>query len=318
VRGYSQTLAGVDIQTAYLPHGFMIGAGLVALAQIGYSLRRRTSGGVASSLELRTGATLLGALGVHIAAMLLMAFAAGIATEMSPPMLAGFVLYAAVAALAAAILSGIAAMHSGWFPAFATALICLLVGMALGFPPLPLAFLVGFAASISPAFADMGYDLKAGWILRGHGKDSGLERSGRRAQLAAELLGIGVAAIVVLLFHASYFERDLFPPYDRVAVATIAAGASPSLAKALVLWSIPGALLQITGGPARQLGVLLATGLLIDFRAAGWTAMVSLFIRFLLNRRFGAAAQTPMYVLAGGFIAGSALTSFAAATVKLR
>jgi uncharacterized oligopeptide transporter (OPT) family protein len=46
--------------------------------------------------------------------------------------------------------------------------------------------------------------------------------------------------------------------------------------------------------------------------------MVSLLIRFLLNRRFGAAAQTPMYVLAGGFIAGSALTSFAAATVKLR
>jgi uncharacterized oligopeptide transporter (OPT) family protein len=139
----------------------------------------------------------------------------------------------------------------------------------------PLAFLVGFAASISPAFADMGYDLKAGWILRGRGTDSRFERSGRRAQLAAELLGIGVAAIVVLLVHASYFERDLFPPYDRVAVATISAGASPSLAKALILWSIPGALLQLTGGPARQLGVLLATGLLIDFRAAGWTAMVS-------------------------------------------
>jgi uncharacterized oligopeptide transporter (OPT) family protein len=247
-----------------------------------------------------------------------MALAAGIVAEMSVSMLVGFVLYAAVSALAAAILSGIAAMHSGWFPAFATALICLLVGMAFGFPPLPLAFLVGFAASISPAFADMGYDLKAGWILRGRGTDSRFERSGRRAQLAAELLGIGVAAIVVLLVHASYFERDLFPPYDRVAVATISAGASPSLAKALLLWSIPGALLQITGGPARQLGVLLATGLLIDFRAAGWTAMASLFIRFLLNRRFGARAETPMYVLAGGFIAGSALTSFGAATLKLR
>ncbi|HEY7818204.1 MAG TPA: OPT/YSL family transporter [Vicinamibacteria bacterium] len=318
VRGYSEPLVGIDIQAAYLPHGFMIGAGLVALAQIGYSLRRRTSGVVASSLETRTGATLLLALGVQTAVLLLMAIAAGTVVEMSPSMLVGFVLYAAVSALAAAILSGIAAMHSGWFPAFATALICLLVGMALGFPPLPLAFLVGFAASISPAFADMGYDLKAGWILRGRGTDSRLERSGRRAQLAAELLGIGVAALVVLLFHASYFERDLFPPYDRVAVATIAAGASPSLAKALVLWAIPGALLQLTGGPSRQLGVLLATGLLIDFRAAGWTAMVSLFIRFLLNRCFGAKAQTPIYVLAGGFIAGSALTSFGAATLKLR
>ena len=318
VRGYSHPLAGVDMQATYLPHGFMIGAGLVALVQIAHSLSRRSSGGVTSSLETRTGTTLLGALGVQIATMLLMALVAGIASEMTPWTLLLFVVFAAASALAAAILSGIAAMHSGWFPAFATALVCLLVGMALGFPPMPLAFLVGFAASISPAFADMGYDLKAGWILRGRGTDPGFERAGRRAQLEAELLGIGIAAIAVVLFHSSYFERDLFPPYDRVAVATIVAGASPSLAKALVLWAIPGALLQAIGGPARQLGVLLATGLLIDFPAAGWTAMVSLAIRFLLTRRYGARAETPIYILAGGFIAGSALTSFGAATLKLK
>jgi uncharacterized oligopeptide transporter (OPT) family protein len=318
VRGYSHPLAGGDIQATYLPHGFMIGAGLVALVQIAHSLGRRSSEGMISSLETRTGTTLLGAFGVQIATMLLMALVAGIASEMTPWMLLLFVVFAAVSALAAAILSGIAAMHSGWFPAFATALVCLLVGMALGFPPVPLAFLVGFAASISPAFADMGYDLKAGWILRGRGTDPGFERAGRRAQLEAELLGIGVAAIAVLLFHSSYFERDLFPPYCRVAAATIVAGASPSLAKALVLWAIPGALLQAIGGPARQLGVLLATGLLIDFPAAGWTAMVSLAIRFLLTRRYGARAETPIYILAGGFIAGSALTSFGAATLKLK
>ena len=318
VRGYSYPLAGIDIQAAYLPHGFMIGAGLVALVQIAHSLRRRSPDVVTSSLQARTGSTLLGALAVQIATMLLMALAAGIASEMTPWMLLLFVIFAAVSALAAAILSGIAAMHSGWFPAFATALVCLLVGMALGFPPLPLAFLVGFAASISPAFADMGYDLKAGWILRGLGTDPGFERAGRRAQLEAELLGIAIAAIAVVLFHSSYFERDLFPPYDRVAAATIVAGASPSLAKALALWAIPGALLQAMGGPARQLGVLLATGLLIDFPAAGWTAMVSLAIRFLLTRRYGARVETPIYILAGGFIAGSALTSFGAATLKLK
>ncbi|MGH9323522.1 MAG: OPT/YSL family transporter [Vicinamibacteria bacterium] len=318
VRGYSQPLIGVDVHAAYLPHGFMIGAGLVALAQIIHSLRRRTSDVASSSLEPRTGAVLLGALGVEMTTTLLMALVAGLATEMTPWMLLGFVIFAAVSALAAALLAGIAAMHSGWFPAFATALIFLLVGMALGFPPLALAFLVGFAASSSPAFADMGYDLKAGWILRGRGADPDLERAGRRAQLEAELLGIGVAAIVVLFFHSSYFERDLFPPYDRVAAATIAAGASPSLAKALVLWAIPGAILQAMGGPARQLGVLLATGLLIDFPVAGWTAIVSLAIRSFLNRRYGPSAETPMYVLAGGFISGSALTSFGAATMKLK
>ncbi len=317
VRGYAHPVTGVDIQAAYLPHGFMIGAGLVALAQIVHSLRRRSTEVVTSSLESRTGTTLLGALGVQLAITLLMALAAGLATDMAPLMLLGFVVFTASSALAAALLAGIAAMHSGWFPAFATALVFLLLGMALGFPPLPLGFLVGFAASISPAFADMGYDLKAGWILRGRGADPALERVGKRAQLEAELLGIGIAAVVVLLFHASYFERDMFPPYDRVAAATIAAGASPSLAKALVLWAFPGALLQGIGGPARQLGVLLATGLLIDFRAAGWTAMASLAIRFVLIRRLGARAETPIYILAGGFIAGSALTSFGAATLKL-
>ncbi len=318
VRGYAHPVTGVDIQSAYLPHGFMIGAGLVALGQIVYSQRRRSTDVVTSSLESRTGTTLLGALGVQIGITLLMALAAGLWTEMTPGMLLGFVVFSAVSALAAALLAGIAAMHSGWFPAFATALVFLLIGMALGFPPLPLGFLVGFAASISPAFADMGYDLKAGWILRGRGTDPEFERVGKRAQLEAELLGIGIAAVVVLLFHASYFERDMFPPYDRVAAATIAAGASPSLAKALVLWALPGALLQAIGGPTRQLGVLLATGLLIDFPAAGWTAMVSLALRVLLIRRFGSRAETPTYVLAGGLIAGSALTSFGAATVKLK
>ncbi len=316
VRGYGERVAGVDVEAAFLPHGFMIGAGLVALAQIGVAVRGRAAAGALPG-ERRVGPSLLAGFGVYVVAALLMAVAAGLFTEMSPAMLAGFAVYAAVSALASELLVGIAAMHSGWFPAFATAIVFLLVGMALGFPPVPLAFLVGFTASSSPAFADMGYDLKAGWILRGEGADPELEREGRRAQLEAELLGIGVAALAVYFLHASYFQRDLFPPWDRVAAATISAGASPELAKALLVWAIPGALLQALGGPARQLGVLFATGLLIYFPAAGWTAMASLAIRFLLTRRYGASAEGPMYILAGGFIAGSALTSFGAATMKV-
>jgi uncharacterized oligopeptide transporter (OPT) family protein len=316
VRGYGERLTGVDVEAAFLPHGFMIGAGLVALAQIGVAVRGRATAGALAG-ERRVGPSLLAGFGAYVIAALLMAIAAGLITEMSPARLAGFAVYAAVSALASELLVGIAAMHSGWFPAFATAIVFLLVGMALGFPPVPLAFLVGFTASSSPAFADMGYDLKAGWILRGEGADPDLEREGRRAQLEAELLGIGVASLAVYFLHASYFQRDLFPPWDRVAAATIEAGASPELAQALLLWAIPGALLQVLGGPARQLGVLFATGLLIYFPAAGWTAMASLAIRFLLTRRYGASAEGPMYILAGGFIAGSALTSFGAATMKV-
>lgn len=314
VRGYALPVAGFDVTASFLPHGFMIGAGLVALFQILPRAARSREG----SRESRTLRTLGKGYAAFALAAAGMALAAGLASELSPLRLVGFVLFAATAALVTEILVGIAAMHSGWFPAFATALIFLLLGMALGFPPLPLAFLTGFAASTGPAFADMGYDLKAGFILRGAGRDPDYERDGRRQQFKAELLGFAVAAVAVLLFHQSYFERDLFPPWDRVASATIAAGASTGLASALLLWSLPGALLQALGGPARQLGVLFATGLLIDFPAAGWTAVASLAIRFVLTRRYGARAEAPMYSLAGGFIAGSALTSFASATWRAR
>lgn len=314
VRGYASPVTGVNVDELYLPHGVMIGAGLVALIQIVVSIRREAK----VEADATIGGNLVRGFVAFAIAAAVMAALAGLATEMSPPMLVGFVVFAATAALVSELIVGIAAMHSGWFPAFATALIFLLIGMALGFPSLPLTFLVGFAASTGPAFADMGYDLKAGWILRGRGADRPFELAGRRQQLAAELLGFAVAAAAVMLFHQSYFERDLFPPWDRAAAATIAAGASPALAKMLMLWAVPGGIIQWLGGPRRQLGVLFATGLLIFNPAAGWTAIAALALRFYLTRRFRERAESPMYVLAGGFIAGSALTNFAAATLKLR
>lgn len=64
--------------------------------------------------------------------------------------------------------------------------------------------------------------------------------------------------------------------------------------------------------------MLLATGLLIPNPAAGWAALVALAIRRLAERRYGEAAQGPMYVLAGGLLAGSALTSLGIATIRSR
>jgi uncharacterized oligopeptide transporter (OPT) family protein len=57
---------------------------------------------------------------------------------------------------------------------------------------------------------------------------------------------------------------------------------------------------------------------LINNPVAGLTALVSLLSRILLRKRYGPSMESPMYVLAGGFIAGSALTSFGTATVKLK
>lgn len=321
VRAYSAPLVGIEIEKVYAPHGVMIGAGIVALGQIAASITKGRNG--AQGVEHRTsdrqfGRSLFWGYIAFVLATVLMATLAGLYTEMPVGMLAGFILFSGVAALVSELIVGISAMHSGWFPAFAVSLIFLVLGMLFEFPPLPLAFLVGFAASTGPAFADMGYDLKAGWILRGSGKHPELERQGRRQQYYAELLGFLVAGAVILFFYGSYFANDLFPPVSRVFAATIQAGSTSDIARYLFLWAVPGAIIQLVGGSERQMGVLFATGLLILNPVAGWTALVSLAIRALLLKRYGKPIEGPMYVLAGGCIAGSALTSFGTATLRIK
>jgi uncharacterized oligopeptide transporter (OPT) family protein len=334
LRAYAPSVLGVDLDALYVPHGIMVGAGLVALGQMIAAVRVRGvdagraegAGSGVSGPEVAGpgvsgrvfGRSLAGGLLAYLFVATLLALVTGLFGEMTPGMLIGFVLFAAAAALVSELVVGLAAMHAGWFPAFATALIFLIVGMLLGFPDFPLAVLVGFTAATGPAFADMGYDLKAGWILRGSGTDPELERQGRRQQYFAELLGFGVAALFVWLAWERYFAADLLPPVDRVYVATIEAGTSPELARALLLWAIPGALVQLVGGASRQMGVLFATGLLILNPAAGWTATVALLVRAALVHRYGRTMEGPMYVTAGGFIAGSAVVGFGTGVWRAR
>jgi uncharacterized oligopeptide transporter (OPT) family protein len=315
VRGYATALWGIEIDRLYIPHGIMIGAGVVALWQIARAIGRDAAGGGASS---NYRSALGRALGLNVGAACLMAALAGLHALMSYPMLALFIVFAAVAALVSALVVGIAAMHAGWFPAFATALIFLIVGTVAGLPATPLALLVGFTASGGPAFADLGFDLKTGWIVRGCGADADAEREGRWQQLVAAILGFLVAVVFVSMVFDRYFTRNLLPPADRVYAATIAAGASRDVLRRLVMWAVPGALLQAAGGPSRQIGILFATGLLLYNPVAGWAALVALAIRWIVERRYGGEAQGPMYVVAGGFLAGSAIVSFSAATLKSR
>jgi uncharacterized oligopeptide transporter (OPT) family protein len=327
VRGYSETVTGIDINAVYIPHGVMIGAGLVAAVQIASIIvrgeREKERGGEGRE-PLRYGTSsrqfgrwIGGGFLAFTGAALVLALCAGIYAQMSPLSLVGFIVFAAVAALVSELIVGIAAMHAGWFPTFATSLIFLILGMLIGFPELPLAFIVGFTASTGPAFADMAYDLKTGWILRGRGKHPEFEKEGRRQQYYAELLGFAVAVVVIALFYKNYFSAGLLPPVDRVYASTIQAGASPHVARYLLWWAIPGAIIQFLGGPSRQIGILLATGLLILNPAAGWTALVALAVRAALVWRYGESVRNPMYVCAGGLIAGSALCSFGTGTLKL-
>ena len=359
VRGYSGPLAGIDINAQYIPHGVMVGAGLVALIQVILILlrdRSRTEAGVVgtqapfagtSEAGASVGATsgapavaappaggftrsdagmrqgLVWGFGLYVAAALALALIAGLMNEMPVGALLGWIVFAAVACVAAEFIVGMSAMHAGWFPAFATALIFLVLGMLIGFPAPALAMLVGFVASGGPAFADAGYDLKAGWVLRGQGRDPAFERYGRLQQVIAGLVGLGVGWVIVALFHNVYFSQDLFPPVDRVYVAAINAGVDASVLQSILLWAIPGALIQWIGGSDRQMGILFATGLLIMNPLAGWAVLVGLLIRVLVLRFYpkgeeGEGGETPMTILAAGIIAGDAIWGFFSSVFRAR
>ena len=324
VRGYSTLLfsnpwfaaviPGGDINRAYIPHGMMVGAGIVALIQVGLIILRRSttaSGASQSPVEVRRSLGL--GFAIYLAIALVIALLGGLAAQLSIGMLVAFLVYAAFAAMVHEVIVGLAAMHSGWFPAFAVALITLVIGMLIGFPSVALALMVGFSAATGPAFADMGYDLKAGFMLRGYGSDPAFERDGRRQQLIAAMFAFVVAGVVVLIAYPGFFAQNLVAPVDRVYVATIKAGASATVAWSLVTWAVPGAIIQFLGGPKRQLGILFATGLLIPFPRAGWAVLIGIACRTVWERF---ARSEGMEVFGAGVIAGDALFAFFTSTWK--
>jgi uncharacterized oligopeptide transporter (OPT) family protein len=322
IRGYAMPVAGIDIAKLYVPHGAMVGAGLVALVQVAVLIARRGASGptigeavAAGTDDARMRRTLgLGSVGYVVIAALI-ALMGGLIGDLSLGVLIGFVVYAAFAAFVHELIVGISAMHAGWFPAFAVALITLIIGMLLGFPPVALALLVGFSASTGPAFADMGYDLRAGYLLRGEGANPAFELAGRRQQLHAAMLAFLIAIPTVWFAHPGYFAQGLVPPVDKVYVATIQAGAAGNVAMALAIWAVPAALIQWLGGPARQLGILLATGLLIPNPMAGWAVLIGIAIRIVAFFK-GGEASGQMEVLAAGFIGGDALYGFFDSVIK--
>jgi uncharacterized oligopeptide transporter (OPT) family protein len=324
VRSYSVLLFGGasfttifpagDITKAYLPQGFMVGAGLVALIQVIILVMKDDKATASGVTAHHSAAYVRRSLGfgsiAYVAIAILLAGFGGLWTSMSAGMLIGFLIFAAFAALTHEIIVGLAAMHAGWFPAFGVAVVTLGIGILLGFPPVALTLLVGFTAATGPAFADMGYDLKAGFMLRGYGADPAFELEGRKQQLFAAMFAFVVAGVVVLLSHRFYMANNLVAPIDRAYVASIKAGASMEVARDLAIWAIPGALLQLAGGPKRQMGILFGTGLLLGGPLAGWAVLVGIVLRLIWTRMTEGARRADMEVFAAGVIAGDAFYSF--------
>ncbi len=304
----------------YMPHGVMIGAGVISLIQCGMILFKKDSGDSSKASRFTSSMKdMKGALGIgflaYLAIALGLALVSGFLSEMSFPMLVLWLLFAAFSALASELIVGISAMHSGWFPGFATALIFLIIGMLIGFPTLPLGILAGFTAATGPCFSDMAYDLKCGYILRGNGADPELEKEGRKQQYITELLGFAVAFVMALFFATRYFSQGIYVATSQTFVTTIQAGTSAEVAKWLVIWAIPGALIQFLGGK-RQMGILFATGLLVGSTINGLTIIAALIIR-VIAIKVNPKNKDVLTILGAGSLAGAALYSFFTATLGL-
>ena len=304
----------------YMPHGIMIGAGLVSLIQCARMLFKKSDSSDSAAGKFTSSmANMKKALGggyvAYLVVAILLAVITGIWSDMSIIQLIIWIVFAAFAAIASELIVGISAMYSGWFPGFATALIFLIVGMLIGFPAMPLGILVAYTSATGPAFSDMAYDLKCGYILRGNGADQELEKEGRKQQYYSELIGFTVAFVLVAFMANKYFSQGLFAPVDATFAATIEAGAGGDVAKWLIIWAIPGAIIQFLGG-SRQVGILFATGLLVGSTINGLTILIALLIRFVLVRRNKENEHT-LNILGAGSLAGAALYSFFTATLAL-
>ncbi len=310
-----------DLGKTYIPHGVMIGAGAISLVQamaIIFRHRKPAVGAIVNEEEKFTVSpeSVKKTLSAHIVLFALgavvLAVISGIWSEMTTQKLVVWVLWCTFSAIVAPILVGLSAMHSGWFPGFAVTIIFLSLGVFMGFPPHALILLTGYVASTGPCFADMGFDLKTGWIVRGRGTDLAYELDGRRQQVISELIGAFVAVGVTALLMNMHFKLDMVPPVSKVFAATVKAGLNPEILRQLVVASVFGAVLQFLGGAKKALGILFATGLLIRNPIYGAGLIIALLIRLPLEKKY----KPELEIYGGGLVAGDGIYGFVNALIR--
>lgn len=324
---YAPVLWQVNLSEMYVAHGVMIGAGVVALLQVVWLIigtgtkkaKLTETARIQAVAEDETlqytieGKQLGKSLGIgyllFVLGALLIALIGGAMNDLTVWGLIGFVLFAGVAAIVHELIVGLAAMHAGWFPAFAVTLIFLIFGLLLNLPTVPLVMLVAYCSATGPAFADMGYDYKTGWILRREIKPwKAAELAGRREQLKAAIIAIAVAIGVVAVSWQSLFAEGKLPPSSKVFADTIMAGLNdPQIMMTMALWAIPGALIQFFGGSKRQMGVLFATGLLVATPNAGWLVLIALIARIVWTKVRGERGEQELALVGAGVIAADSI-----------
>ena len=335
LRGYSPYILGFDIGTSNIAQGVMIGAGIVAFVQIFFTLGKKEkaaaplpaggakeakaefiSAGAAGALRQRrnSGAephlienkitlrTFASSVGLFICGAVAIALVMGIFSEMGLWQSVAWVVFAGIASVVVMVLVGTATMHSGWGPTFAVVTICLTVGLLVGFPPLPLAVLVGYLGSVGPCMMDTSVGLKAGWVIRGKGVNKENETHGRKQQVMIKQLGIIIGIAMAVAFGVILVQGDIIPPMSIFYADTVASTPSPALLRELAMWAIPGAILQAAFGN-RSAGLMLASGLLINNPIFGISVLVAIIARLVFGTKH-------MSIRAPGLIAGDGLFGF--------
>ncbi|MCL2217920.1 MAG: peptide transporter, partial [Defluviitaleaceae bacterium] len=304
LRGHSARLfSGFDIGDSNIAQGIMIGAGIIALAQIILTISKGSK--VQGEMEVSDSATrkvLLGSVGLFMVGAVVIAFVTGVFSDMSAGMSVAWVAFAGIASVVVMVLVGTASMHSGWAPAFAVVTICLTIGMLIGFPDMPLAVLVGYIGAVGLPLADTGIGLKTGWLIRGMGRNKAHELHGRRQQIILKQLGVIIGIGMSLIFGVMLVNNDVIPPMSIFYASTVIEAVNPEPIRELAIWAVPGAVLQAAFGN-KSVGLMLATGLLINSPIFGITLLASILLRLVIGTKH-------MAVRGPGLIAGDGLTGF--------
>lgn len=313
LRGYSNQIFGFDIGATSISQGIMIGAGLMALIQCILVITKKTKKKEEEELRItvsdkKASRTIFASFGLHFAGSLVLALISGIVGDMGFGQLVIWVLWTGFSSAVAMLLVGMAAMRSGWFPAFAITTIFMTFGVLMGFSPLSVAIMTGYISSTGPCFADMGYDLKTGWILRGKGLNPEYECYGRKQQVFIEAIGVVIGIVTVLIFGTAFMKEGLFPPISNTFATTIQAGGNPALIKELLIWAVPGAIIQLVFG-TKMVGVLFATGLILNNPIYGVGVICAVIARLIFGTEW-------MEVRDAGLIAGDGIYGFITSVVK--
>lgn len=241
IRSYSTSLFHLDIDALYIPHGVMMGAGVVMLWQTLFTIfsdqkiQKKESQRDDQKHESPLGRITLYSCLAYVFVSIVIAILSGLITGMSLQMFLLFILFAVITNFLQQIIVGKTAMKTGYFPAFSLAFVYLLVGMLIGFPLAALGLLVGLSTATGPIFAGMGFSLKTGYILRGKGRDMDLERKGKKQQLFSVFITLIVTIFVVFFSYKSYLSQNLIPPVDFVFLATMKASISTEIIKPLLM-----------------------------------------------------------------------------------